>query len=85
MKAEEKEDNPKQMEVSHNSELLGLDVLPEEEPNDLSFELGRVGMLANEEGLSSEVNRYESDFQLNSAGLYEHENETNLSLRNPYY
>lgn len=85
-KAEKGEtDPPKQLEMSNNSELLGLGDLADEEPNDLSFELGRVGILANEEALSSEPNRFESEFQLQGAGLYEHDNETNLPLHNPYY
>lgn len=76
---------PKQLEIPNNSELLGLGDLGDEGPNDLSFELGHVGMIGNEEPLSSEPNRSESEFQLQGAGFYEHDDETNLPLHNPYY
>lgn len=75
----------KQLDLSlvNNSELIGICDLPEDEPNDLSFGIEKMGILANEEGLSNEVNRYESDFQLNGGGLYEQDND--LSLNNPFY
>lgn len=92
VKTEERETKPsgrmegdKQLDLSlvNNSELMCIDDLPEEESNDLSLGIGKMGITVNEEGLPNEVNRYESEFQLNGGGLYEQDND--LSLNNSFY
>lgn len=86
-RAEGRVEAPKQLEMpsSCNSELICLGDPPEDEPNDLSFGLDRMEILANEEGLLNEANRYESEFQLNGNTFYEQDNEINLPMNNQYY
>lgn len=69
----------------HESELVGFKDPADEEPIDLSFGTERVEIFVNEETLSNEPNRYETEYQLNGAGLYEPDSEMNVSFHNQYY